>query len=164
MKTLLVLRHAKSSWSHGSLPDHDRPLNKRGERDAPRMGELILDSGLVPDLIISSTANRARSTAVVVAEICGYQHDVVFHEVLYLNGLPTYEAILRRTSDVHQCVLIVGHNPDVEALVEGLTGRYRRMPTAALAQITIAIESWSQLELTGRYDLVNLWLPRELHK
>jgi phosphohistidine phosphatase len=162
MKTLLILRHAKSSWSHDSLSDHDRPLNKRGERDAPRMGELILDRGLVPDLIISSTANRAHTTATVVAETCGFQHDIVFTEALYLSRLPTYQSILQQTSDIHQCVMVVGHNPEMEAMVEALTGRYQRMPTAALAQVTIGIESWSELELTGECDLTNLWRPREL--
>lgn len=162
MKTLLILRHAKSSWSNDALADHDRPLNARGERDAPRMGELILDRDLTPDLIISSTANRASTTATVVAETCGYQYDIVFDKALYLSGPPTVERILQQTSDRHQRVMIVGHNPDMEALVEALTGRYRRMPTAALAQVTIPIESWSELALNGEYDLTNLWLPREL--
>jgi len=162
MKTLLILRHAKSSWSHDALPDHDRPLNKRGERDAPRMGELLLDHGLVPDLIISSTATRARTTATIVAETCGFQHDIVFSDSLYLSGLPTYESMLRQISDNHQCVMVVGHNPEMEAMVEALTGRYQRMPTAALAQVTLEIESWSELESTGKYDLANIWRPREL--
>lgn len=164
MKTLLILRHAKSSWSHGSLPDHDRPLNNRGERDAPRMGELILDRGLVPDLIISSTANRARTTAAIVAETCGYQYDIVFDEDLYLSGLPTCERILGQVSDLHQRVMIVGHNPDMEALVQASTGQYKRMPTAALVLVTIPIDSWAELKLKGDYELINQWLPRELSK
>ncbi len=162
MKTLLILRHAKSSWSHASLPDHDRPLNERGKRDAPRMGELILDQGLVPSLILSSTANRAVTTAKIVAETCGYQHDIVFAKELYLSGVQAYEAILRRTPDHHGSILVIGHNPDMENLVEALTGRYRRMPTAALAQITIQIDSWSEFELVDNGKLVDLWLPREL--
>ena len=126
------------------------------------MGQLILDRGLVPSLIISSTANRAATTAKIVAETCGYQHDIVFAKELYLDGVQAYEAILRRTSDRHESILVIGHNPDMENLVEALTGRYQRMPTAALAQVTIPIDSWSEFELADNCDLVDLWLPREL--
>ena len=76
MKTLLVLRHAKSSWNDSALKDHERPLNDRGKRDAPRMGQLLNDHKLTPDLIISSTAKRARKTAKKVADSCGYQGEV----------------------------------------------------------------------------------------
>jgi len=72
MKTLLILRHAKSSWSHPGLSDHDRPLNKRGKRDAPRMGQLLREEGLLPDLIISSSAKRAKTTAERVSNESGY--------------------------------------------------------------------------------------------
>ena len=71
MKTLLMLRHAKSSWKDGSLSDHDRPLNERGKRDAPRMGQILKEQALVPELIISSTAKRARKTAAKMAEAAG---------------------------------------------------------------------------------------------
>nr|NIL98123.1 hypothetical protein [Planctomycetales bacterium]NIP70269.1 hypothetical protein [Planctomycetales bacterium] len=71
MKTLLLLRHAKSSWDDSALDDHDRPLNKRGKRDAPRMGQLLVQQDLVPDCILTSTARRARKTAEAVAKACG---------------------------------------------------------------------------------------------
>ena len=74
MKSILILRHAKSSWKHPDVNDHDRPLNKRGKRDAPYMGELLRDKHLVPDFIISSTAKRARSTAKAVAKAAGYAY------------------------------------------------------------------------------------------
>jgi phosphohistidine phosphatase len=77
MKTLLVLRHAKSSWNDTSLDDHERPLNKRGRRDGPRMGELVREHRLTPDIIISSDAVRARRTAEAVAEAARYAGEIV---------------------------------------------------------------------------------------
>ena len=162
VKTLLILRHAKSSWRHASLPDHDRGLNKRGKRDAPRIGALILDRGLVPSLIVSSSANRAVTTAEIVGETCGYEHEIIIAKDLYSGGMQAYRAILRRTPDHHGSVLVVGHNPDMEELVEVLTEGYRRMPTAALAQLSLPIDSWTEFGLTSTCNLVNLWLPREL--
>ena len=76
MKTLLILRHAKSSWNNLDLPDYDRPLNKRGKRDAPRMGDFLRHQDLVPDLIISSTAKRAKKTAKLFAKAVGYKEKI----------------------------------------------------------------------------------------
>ena len=90
MKTLLILRHAKSDWETPDVADHDRPLNGRGKRDAPRMGRLLRDENLVPDLIISSTAKRARKTAKLVAEASGYEGEIRLAETLYLAGPEAY--------------------------------------------------------------------------
>jgi len=83
MKSVLILRHAKSSWKHPDVNDHDRPLNKRGKRDAPHMGEILQNEHLVPDLIISSSAKRARSTAKAVAKAAEYKGDITFNQSLY---------------------------------------------------------------------------------
>ncbi|MFG0335704.1 MAG: SixA phosphatase family protein, partial [Maioricimonas sp. JB049] len=83
MKTLLLMRHAKSSWADPSKADHDRPLNARGKRDAPRMGQWLLEQNLVPDRIVSSTARRARKTASRVASGCGYTAEIVHERALY---------------------------------------------------------------------------------
>lgn len=162
MKTLLVLRHAKSSWADASLADHDRPLKKRGRRDAPRMGELIRDEGLTPDLIVSSTAKRARQTAAPVAEACGYEGEVQFTRDLYHADPEEIVQVLRPLPDEAERVLIVGHNPGLEDLVEALTDGYERMPTAALAQIELPIERWADLREDTEGELIALWLPREL--
>jgi len=89
MKTILILRHAKSSWKHSELSDHDRPLNKRGEREAPRVGQLLRDEGLLPEVILSSTARRARDTAQIAAEKCGYESEIRFIPDLYMGGIAT---------------------------------------------------------------------------
>ena len=83
MKSVLILRHAKSSWKHPDVDDHDRPFNKRGKRDAPHMGEILQNEHLVPDLIISSSAKRARSTAKAVAKAAEYNGDITFNQSLY---------------------------------------------------------------------------------
>ena len=85
MKTLLVLRHAKSSWNDPALDDHERPLNKRGRRDAPRMGELVREYGLMPGVVISSDAVRARLTAEAVAEAARYAGEILLDPHLYLS-------------------------------------------------------------------------------
>src|SRR5690348_12650091 len=99
MKSVLVLRHAKSSWKHPKLADHDRPLNKRGKRDAPRMGRLLKKEHLVPDIIISSTAIRARTTAKAVAKASGYQGEITFNRSLYAAGPQAYIDVLHDLSD-----------------------------------------------------------------
>ena len=162
MKTLLVLRHAKSSWNDQALDDHERPLNKRGRRDAPRMGVLVRECGLIPDVIISSDAVRARVTAEAVAEAARYAGEILLDPHLYL-ACPA--DILSRLTTVREnagTVMIVGHNPGLEKLVEQLTGERQDLPTAALAQIGLPIDQWRDLTLSTRGMLVDLWRPEEL--
>ncbi len=162
MKTLLVLRHAKSSWSDPSLNDHDRPLSKRGKQAAPRMGRLLLSEELVPDLIISSSAKRARKTAQKVATAMEYHGSIELSPQLYLGGPEAYLERIQ-ASDAHiQRIMVVGHNPDVEELIAMLCGGTERMPTAALAHIEAAIPDWRELDAGCDARLVNLWRPREL--
>jgi phosphohistidine phosphatase len=99
MKSVLILRHAKSSWKHPDVSDHERPLNKRGKRDAPRMGELLQDKHLVPDFIVSSTAKRAHSTAKAVAKAAGYKGDITLNQSLYAAPPTAYIDVLRDLSN-----------------------------------------------------------------
>ena len=163
MKTLLILRHAKSSWKDPSLDDHERPLNKRGQRDAPRMGHLLHQESLSPDLILSSTANRARTTAETVAGCCAYENEIQYLRDLYLADAEIWVERLREVSDEAQRVLIVGHNPGLEVLLASLTDEDESLPTAALAQVDLPVEQWTQLNLHSSGRLVKLWRPRELH-
>lgn len=162
MKTLLILRHAKSSWNNARLTDHERPLNPRGRRDAPRMGVLLRQEDLVPDLIITSSAERALATAELVALNCDYEADIVVTRDLYHGAPEDYlETIGERAGD-SQVVLVVGHNPGVAELVAWLTGEDERMPTAALAHVTLEIETWGEIGEETRGVLQNLWQPKEL--
>jgi phosphohistidine phosphatase len=161
MKTLLLLRHAKSSWKDAALADHDRPLNKRGKAEAPRVGEWLRKNDLVPDLILASTARRAHKTAERVAEASGYAGEVQLEADLYLGDPEDYLDALQGVSDKYECVLVVGHNPGIEEFLELLTRSDELLPTAALAQISLPIEHWRQLTATTKGLLVNLWRPRD---
>jgi phosphohistidine phosphatase len=164
MKTLLLLRHAKSSWKEHDLPDLDRPLNKRGKNDAPRMGKLLKDEDLIPDLILSSPAVRAKKTAELVAKACRYKGEIVLNHSLYGAEPVAYLKILEGLSDEHMAALVVGHSPSVEETVEVLTGSPDViMPTCALAQISLPIQNWAELKkqkIKGK--LLKVWRPKEL--
>ncbi|HZA48715.1 MAG TPA: histidine phosphatase family protein [Nitrososphaera sp.] len=162
MKTLLLLRHAKSSWKDKDVSDHDRPLNKRGKRDAARMGRLLQKEGVVPDIILSSTAVRASDTAVRVAKSCYYKGQITYADTLYLGGPEAYLDALRTLPKDFKIVLVVGHNPDIEELVMILTLQTERIPTAALARINLPIEDWSTLSSESKGRLVRIWRPKEL--
>ena len=135
MKTLLVLRHAKSSWNYPELSDYDRPLNARGKRDAPRMGKHLQQVALIPDRILTSSAKRARKTANKVAKSCGYTGKVKKLDAFYDTVPRVYFETLQTLPDKYRCVMVVGHNPTMEQFLNHLTGAIKRMPTAALAHI-----------------------------
>lgn len=163
MKTLLLLRHAKSSWDNPTLADHDRPLNPRGKASAPIMGALILEHGLTPDLIVTSSAKRARKTAKKVAKACDYRGKIRKERALYLAGPEAYlEAIHAVGEPSPERLMLVGHNPDMEDLVSLLTGRAERMPTAALAVIRLDVPDWRDVRFDEAGELVAVWRPREL--
>lgn len=162
MKTLLVMRHAKSSWNHSDLTDHDRPLNNRGRGDAPRMGQLLRDEDLVPDIIITSTAKRAVSTAKYVVETSGFDGKVVRTEDFYLADPEDYIAKLQRLSPKYGVVMIVGHNPGMTDLVHILTDEPEGLTTANIAHIEIPIDDWADLTDDIESELKQIWRPREL--
>jgi phosphohistidine phosphatase len=161
VKTLLVLRHAKSSWNDPALDDPERPLNKRGRRDGPKMGELVREFGLTPDVIISSDAVRARLTAEAVAEAARYAGEILLDQRLYMASPAGILSVLRTVREA-RTVMIVGHNPGLEELVARLTGDQQDLPTATLAQIVLPIGHWRDLTLSTHGTLLGLWRPKEL--
>jgi phosphohistidine phosphatase len=163
MKTLLLLRHAKSSWNDSALADHDRPLNKRGQRDGPRMGALVREQRLTPDVIISSDAVRAHMTAEAVAEATRFTGKILLDHLLYMAGPDDILAVLRTVPETNAgTVMIVGHNPGLEELIVQLTGEQQDLPTAALAQMVLPIDQWCDLEASTRGTILGLWRPKEL--
>ena len=162
MRTLLVLRHAKSSWKQPDVGDHDRSLNKRGKRDAPRIGKLLRLQRLTPQMIVSSTATRARRTADAVTDGCAFDGAVQLERRLYLADPDAILEVLGELGGTAKRVLIVGHNPGLEELVARLTGGAESLPTATLAHIELSIDSWETLRLSTRGRLVNLWRPEEM--
>ncbi len=162
MKTILILRHGKSSWSNDELADHDRPLKKRGVRDASKIGSLIREKGITPEIIFSSSAKRAKDTAKIVADSCGYDGEIIIDRSLY-HGYPgDFIELLYGLNVIENIIMIVGHNPGLEEFLSDLIDEYEWLPTAALAQVNMDIEHWSELDDYTQGKLVNLWRPREL--
>jgi phosphohistidine phosphatase len=162
MKTLLIMRHAKSAWDNAKLADHERPLNQRGKQDAPRMGKLLKDEELVPDLIISSTAERALRTAELTALACDFDGRLLTTRHFYLADPATFLERLREVDDQFNRVMIVGHNPGMEELVADLTGQAEHFSTANIAHVELPITSWSQLNEDTAGTLRHLWQPKEI--
>ena len=162
MKTLLLLRHAKSDWDDSSLRDFDRPLADRGKRDAPRMGRALKDRGPVPDLIVSSPAARAKATAEAAIKSGGFAASLQFDQGIYDASTSDLVRIVRHLPDESSTVLMVGHNPGFEELVYRLSGSHERMTPAALAAIEFAVERWEDVE-EGQGKLLWFLTPKQLH-
>jgi phosphohistidine phosphatase len=162
MKTLLLLRHAKSSWKAVSLDDHERPLNKRGTREAPRTGRLLKVGDRLPNRILTSTAKRALRTADIVAQASGYDGEIVRVPDLYAADTATLLAVARDHGNDAARLLVVAHNPGLEMLVEHVTGCKEELPTATLVEIALPIDAWSELNERVKGTLVSVWRPREL--
>lgn len=162
-KTLLILRHAKSSWEFAELSDHDRPLNSRGKRDAPRIGRKLLKEGLIPQLIISSPAVRAYSTAEMVAKACGYEGEITVDSSLYASGYTEYLNVLQIQSDQYDIIMLVGHNPHSEQLLEVLTGKMVTLQTCTVAYVRLHVRKWKKVKAQAKGELVNIWRPKELN-
>ena len=147
MKTLLLVRHAKSSWKDDSLPDHDRPLNKRGKRDVPEMGRRLADLVGTPDLIVSSPARRALATARIIAEETGYPVDGIREdERIYQAGQAEILDVLRGLDDVQDRVFLIGHNPGLTDLVNQLSEPpVDNVPTCGVVELRLAAERWADI-------------------
>lgn len=160
-RTLVLMRHAKSSWETG-LTDHERPLNDRGEEAAPRMGRWLVSQGVSPDIILCSTARRAHQTAELVAAELGQGVDVRAAGQLYLP-LPQdiIEVVATEAADA-STVLLVAHNPGISLAVEEFTNVATVMPTAAVAVIDFGIDQWSDLLAEARGELRHFWRVKEL--
>lgn len=165
MKTLLLMRHGKSSWNDETLEDFDRPLKKRGKHDVPRMAELLRDERLIPDYVLASPAVRCRETVEILADQLDLDDDMIeYVEEFYQAELEDYLDMLIDVTDSFRKVLIVGHNPSLEALLQTLTGEIESLPTSALACIKVGISSWEELEEDSEEigQLVDVWRPKEM--
>lgn len=149
-KTLYLVRHAKSSWDDPSLGDRDRPLSQRGLSSAPDMGRRLAAQGHKPDLIISSPAKRALTTAKKIAKETGYpEAKIVTDEHLYFSGTRNMVDLLENLDDKHNKVMIVGHNPAMSSLLNILCDSpVENMPTCAVAVVGFDMSSWSELTMS----------------
>ncbi len=147
MKHLYLIRHAKSDWNHPGLTDHQRPLNERGQTDAPQMAQWLADRVPPPSLLISSTAARAQQTALAFAQVFQLSEDAIRYEArIYEAALSDLLEITTECPDEINRVLLVGHNPTISAYVSYLTnGGSCSMPTCAMASLELDISSWKEI-------------------
>ena len=146
MKELLIMRHAKSSWDSQYRSDFERPLNKRGRKAAPRMGEFLTDRGLLPDLIVSSPAERAKQTAELFMEASDYDGEMHLDHGIYHAYSGDLFLVVQRLPEDAERVMLVGHNPGFEMLVDQLCGVDVRMPTAAIAYVVLPVTRWTEVD------------------
>ena len=163
MKTLILIRHAKSDWSNPSLKDFDRPLNKRGLRDAPKMGKLLKKKNLLPDKVYVSTAVRTIDTLRLIGiELELSFEDIVREEKIYEADVSTLLTIIEGFSDQDQCIYLIGHNPGMTYLTNYLTGELvDNVPTCGVVKIDFEIENWEMVS-KGLGKLKNHYFPKEL--
>ena len=162
MKTLLLLRHGKSSRKDTSTRDFDRPLSERGVSDSKLIGEFIRKKKLHSELMISSPAERARQTAELVLK-AGLQLELRVDERVYEASARHLFEVISQIEDTANTVLLVGHNPGFEELLQNLSGEERELSTATLACIELSVEKWSRVQASVG-NLKWLVAPRELRR
>ncbi|MCA1574451.1 MAG: histidine phosphatase family protein [Acidobacteria bacterium] len=145
MKTLLLLRHAKSSWKDSSLPDFERPLNDRGRKAAELVGKFIARQNVTIDLVISSPAVRARQTIDLVLRAARRSPELRFDQRVYEASPTRLLEITSQIEDDRKSVLLVGHNPGMEELLALLVGAEQHMPTASLAKVLLSSKKWDKI-------------------
>jgi phosphohistidine phosphatase len=147
MKTLFLVRHAKSSWKDSSIDDTDRPLNKRGKRDAPFMGELLKEKVVNPDLVISSPAKRASKTAQIIAEQIGYsKKDIIYAEEIYEASSRELVDFIKKIDDKYNSVMLFGHNPGFTMLNNFLSKQYiDNIPTCGIVALEFN-NTWKEID------------------
>jgi phosphohistidine phosphatase len=164
MKTLLLLRHAKSSWDSPASRDYDRPLAPRGERDAPRVGKALRDAAIDLDLVVSSPAVRARQTAELVLKAARYDGALNVDEQIYEASVSELMDVVRNLPNAAETVMLVGHNPGFEMLLGALCGTAAaparvRVPTAMLAGVELSTDRWKEVS-AGSGSLIWMVVPR----
>jgi phosphohistidine phosphatase len=159
MKTLILMRHAKSSWDNPHQTDHDRPLNKRGRRNAPEMGARFAREQIKPDTIVTSTAVRAKETAELVMEAAQWTAPLRLFPKLYHATSMAWLEVLRELSG--ETIIAFGHNPGISEFANRLTREGVSMPTAAAAFVEAEIDSWDELSFESSCRLVDYWTPKD---
>ncbi len=157
------MRHAKSDWANSDLTDYDRPLNKRGRKTAPFMAKILLEKNQIPDVILSSTAERAKQTVQFFTNAIDYKNKIMWDKNFYFGYVNDIIAKIQGLSDDYESVMVVGHNPTLESLIATLSEDivYPIMPTAAIAYLLSDIETWNKLR-TRSAKLEWVLKPKEL--
>ena len=148
MKTLILIRHAKSSWDTAGLSDFDRPLNERGKKDAPEMAERLKEKGIKVDQFVSSPAKRARKTAKYFAEVFGQsKDDILLVDVLYAANISVFRKVVGELENKNDVVALFSHNPDITEYAASLTNvKVDDMPTCAMFAVQAETNDWAEFE------------------
>jgi len=152
-RTLVIIRHAKSSWANPLQSDYERPLNDRGEQDAPAMGTRLKEIGIIPDLIIASTAKRAKQTAKKIAVAMGYDvENIKWEEKLYHCIPSVFEEVIYEADDTIKTIFIVAHNPGITGFVNQLSPDFSidNMPTCGVVGAHVTADEWNQFATADR--------------
>ncbi|MCP4400237.1 MAG: histidine phosphatase family protein [bacterium] len=162
MKRLYLVRHAKSSWKDYSLKDFERPLNKRGQRDAPVMGQRLATQNICPDLIVGSPAKRALTTAKIIAHEMKYpETKIVTNDAIYEAGPSNLLHMIQQLDDPAEQVMLVGHNPGFTMLAEELCSEeFDNIPTCGIVCIDFDAASWKKIEY-GKGTLIFFDYPKK---
>lgn len=149
MKQILLMRHGKSDWSNPELEDFDRPLKKRGRKDSLLMGGLLKENELLPDIVLCSTALRARETLSKLQEVAPLKTEVLFYDTFYYEGTQAILDALKKLPKHVNRALVIGHNPTMESLIAGVFNMEAfeiKMSTAAIASVISDLEQWGALQ------------------
>ena len=160
-KRLIIMRHAKSSWTSGAATDHQRPLNKRGRRSAPRIGARLQELGWIPDLVIASDSERTRETWQRMQAEFPHSIEERFSNTFYHGGLTAITSACTMLTEDTSTLLVLGHNPGWEDAVAKLSGRWVRMTTANAALLESDAEDWAEA-MEASWVLVDVLRPKEL--
>lgn len=160
MKKLYIIRHAKSSWSDMSLDDLDRPLNKRGKKNAPFMGRLLKEKGVKPDIIISSPALRAKKTAMAIASEVPYEKEIEYDEKIYESDADMLKSIIKNISDDSSTLFLVGHNPALNQLAYELVGFSDNIVTSGILEIEFDCDRWCEIDAKNS-KLISFEYPKK---
>jgi phosphohistidine phosphatase len=149
MKTLYVIRHAKSSWAEPVANDFDRKLNDRGKRDAPQMGKRLKEKGVYPDLLLSSPAKRALSTANRIADVLKYSKDKIKTvSTLYHADEDTILSAVQDVKNKHDIVMLCGHNPGLTDFANAISSveiNIDNIPTCGIVALSLPVDSWKEV-------------------
>jgi len=161
-KKLYLIRHAKSDWDRNSQSDFLRPLNERGKRDAPKMANLIRQKGTLPDLMITSSATRAKSTARLMAHELNYNlEDILETKKAYLPIVSDLVSILNTVDNGKDCVYLFSHNPGISELVNYLSGEALFMKTCCATELVLEVDNWEELSM-GTCTFNTFFSPKEI--
>ena len=161
MKTLILMRHAKSSMEEKHKDDWDRTLSKRGKKNAVTMAKVLKEKEPVPQVILASAAVRTHETADLLAAELSFRGDIHFLSSLYQGEVDSYLSEVRALPDSCDCALVIGHNPVLEGFLQMVTGKVEALPTASMAYIQVPVTSWKEFDFSTPAELIHFSKPKD---